>query len=450
MTEKAKLLKLAEQFPEQSPLFAVGGYVRNNLMNIACSDIDICSSLLPEKVKELLDGTEFSVCKKALRLGTLVIKAEDLYAEYTTFRTDNYPKDGSHSPNSVNFGVSMMEDAKRRDFTINAIYQNIKSGEIVDFTNGVKDIASKIIVTTDSPAKVFGEDGLRILRMVRFACQLGFSVEATTFNQAKLNAWRVADLAKERIADELKKIFVADTAYPELELKDAHYRGIKMLDELGLIKMLLPELDKLKGLEQPKKYHNFDAYNHSLEAFRMSKPNVRWSALLHDVGKILSTEQYGNMHHHADLGVVAVKQICKRYSFSTEEKNRIAFLVGFHMTDLNGNMSKAKLRWFIAQNQKYAKDLADLRDADSLASKGVLPSPNTIRLTYEEMLSDGTPMSLKELKVDGADLVYLQVPPEIRSQILKELWMDTVENPLLNNREKALNYIKKKLGRNDL
>lgn len=173
--------------------------------------------------------------------------------EYTTFRTDSYDRSsGKHSPDNVAFTTDMTLDARRRDFKCNALYKDVLTDEIIDLLGGEEDVKNKIISTADDPNSVFEADGLRILRMVRFACELGFDVEKETYAVAKKNAWRVEDLAVERIRDELCKIFVADTKHPELNLKGAHVKGLEMLDDLGLVDLILPELASLKGLQQPK------------------------------------------------------------------------------------------------------------------------------------------------------------------------------------------------------
>lgn len=439
-----KLNILAEAFESYARLYLVGGCVRDDLIGVECFDVDVCSKLEVEDVKNALLNTDFVVSDKNLRMGTVHITSDDFVVEYTVFRKDSYePTSGRHLPSKVSFTSDITLDARRRDFKCNALYKDVLTGEIVDVTGGLKDIENKIISTADNPKIVFEADGLRILRMVRFACELGFDIDEETFEVAKQNAWRVKDIAIERVRDELGKIFVADTRHKELSLSLAHRKGIDLLDRLGLVDMLLPELARLKGLEQPKKYHLYDAYEHSLKAFEVSPPSIRWSALLHDVGKAEAVARHGNMHGHDLIGEEIVRGVCNRFKFSNEQTKRVCALVRWHMVDLAGDTSQSKLRRFVAKNMDIIDDLCALMRADAIASCGEDKSDMRIARIARELREDATPLSIKELSVSGNDLVNLGVEEKYRGIILNRLWEDTVMNTALNDREKALNYIKK-------
>lgn len=440
-----KLNALATVFKPFATLYLVGGCVRDALLNVECFDIDVCSKLGVDDVKKVLLNTEFVVSDKNLRMGTVHISSDDFVVEYTTFRKDSYDeRSGNHIPVGVEFTSNITLDAKRRDFKCNALYKDVLTGEIVDVTGGLDDIKNKIISTADEPKIVFEADGLRILRMVRFACELGFDIEDNTFEVAKQNAWRVKDIAVERIRDELNKIFVADTRHKGLPVSLAHRRGIDLLDRLGLVDMLLPELARLKGLEQPKRYHIYDAYEHSLKAFEVSAPSIRWSALLHDVGKAEAVARYGNMHGHDLIGEEIVRDICNRFKFSNDETRRICRLVRWHMVDLAWDMSWNKLRRFVAKNMDIVDDLCALMRADAIASCGADKADIRIARVAGELRADGTPLAVKELSVSGKDLVELGVEEKYRGKILNELWEDTVMNLALNDRDKALAYVERK------
>lgn len=440
----AKLKELARVFSPFATLYTVGGAVRDKLLGIECYDIDVCSKLGVNDVKKILLNTDFVVSDKSLRMGTVHISCEGFVAEYTTFRTDSYDKNsGEHHPETVKFTDDITLDARRRDFKCNAIYEDILKGEIVDITGGTEDVKNKVLSTADDAKSVFEADGLRILRMVRFASELGFKIDSETFAVAKENAWRVKDLAVERIRDELCKIFVADQKHKELRLDRAHVRGLELLDELGLIDMLLPELAALKGLKQPEKYHLYDAYTHSVKAYEVAPPDIRFCALMHDVGKAEAIKRYGNMHGHDVIGEEIVKGICNRFKFSNAETARVCRLVRWHMVDLRGDMSLAKLRRFVAKNMDIIDDLCALMNADAIASKGVNDRPDRVAIVAKQLREDGTPLCIKQLKINGSDLVDLGVEEEYRGKLLEELWEDTVMNPSLNDRRKALAYIEK-------
>lgn len=446
MAEKENVLNsLAICFKPFATLYQVGGAVRDELLGIECFDIDVCAKLKVEDVKKILSNTDFVVSDKNLRMGTVHISCGDFVCEYTTFRTDSYDiSSGGHTPKDVRFTSDMSLDARRRDFKCNALYKDILTGKILDLLGGTEDVKNKIISTADEPNIVFEADGLRILRMVRFAAELGFDVESNTFEIAKKNAWRVKDIAVERIRDELEKIFVADTKHPQLNLKDAHVRGLAMLDELGLVDMLFPELATLKDLEQPKKYHLYDAYNHSLKAYEYAPPRLRFAALLHDVGKAESIKSTGNMHSHAQIGAELADGICKRFKLPNSERKRLVKIVALHMTDVKGDVPKGKLRRFVVENFDVIRDLCDFMDADSIAHKGESGRSDAIRRVVKEIEDDGTPLCVKDLKISGQDLVNMGVDEKTRGKILEELWLDTAENPALNDREKAIDYVENK------
>lgn len=440
----AKLNKLASLFAPYATLYLVGGCVRDKLLGTACYDIDICSKLTVDNVKTILSNTDFVVSDRCLRMGTVHISSGDFVAEYTTFRTDSYDKgSGKHHPDSVKFTDDISLDARRRDFKCNALYEDVSTGEIVDMVGGLHDIKNKVISTADDAQTVFEADGLRILRMVRFASELGFEIEPHTFDVAKQNAWRVKDLAVERIREELCKIFVADVKHKELNLPTAHVKGFRLLDELGLVDMLLPELAALKGLEQPKKYHLYDSYEHSVKAYEVAPPNIRFCALMHDIGKAEAVKRYGNMHGHDHIGAEMMRDVCNRFKFSTAQTRLAVRLVRWHMVDLAGDMSVNKLRRFVAKNMDIVDDLCALMRADAIASCGRCDKENRIATVAKELREDGTPLCIKDLKVSGDDLVRLGVEEKDRGKVLEALWEDTVMNPALNDRNKALDYIER-------
>ena len=441
----AKLKALAGLFPKDSPLFLVGGYVRDQLLGINSFDVDVCSQLDVYTVKNMLLNSDFVVSDKNLRMGTVVISSKNFKVEYTTFRTDSYDRTkGDHSPESVEFTTDQKLDALRRDFSCNAIYKNILSDKIVDFVGGVDDLHKKLLRTVDDPERVFEADGLRILRLVRFAAELGFDIDDNTLSVAKANAWRVKDIAVERIRDELDKIFVADTKHPDLQLGKAHLVGFRLLDELGLVKMLLPEVAALKGLQQPVKWHLYDAFEHSVKAFELAPANLRWIALLHDVGKAECMAKQGNMHGHDVVGAEMARHILERLKFSNADTDWICDVIRWHMIDIDDNMSWNKLRWFAVKHIDIADDICMFKRIDSEASCGH-PHDSRLKDALAEVRTDGTPLSLKELKVNGEDLISLGVEPKRRAEILNNLWKETVFNLSLNDREKALAYINRQV-----
>lgn len=221
------LKKLAELLDKK--LYIVGGAVRNTILNLPFDDIDICSPFLSEYVQKVCSENGFKSKVVNEKLGTLLITDKDgENYEYTPFRRENYLK-GNHLPESVEFVDDILVDARRRDFTCNAVYCNVFTGEIVDPYNGIKDIDNKVVRCVETPLFVFSSDGLRLLRLVRFACELGFKIDAKTFKTASEMVYQLKDISAERKLAELNKIVVADFRYnktPNEFLRYFNYLGI--------------------------------------------------------------------------------------------------------------------------------------------------------------------------------------------------------------------------------
>lgn len=217
-----ELIKLAKIFKKRGlDLFIVGGFVRDEINGDQNDDIDITSSASPAEIRDFC-GKKFKITDVSKKLGTVIVEGKTLRAEYTPFRSEEYSSKFAHSPSKVNFEKSIEKDAYRRDFTINSMYKNILTGEIVDVYSGKTDVAKKLV--RQIHAQVFDVDPLRIFRMVRFASVLDFKIEKQTFESAKKNAYKIAGLSKERISAEFSKI---------LDGKNPVY-AVEKLIELGV------------------------------------------------------------------------------------------------------------------------------------------------------------------------------------------------------------------------
>ena len=448
--DPAALRELASLFAPRAKLFAVGGFCRDRLLGVTPRDLDVCSELGVEEVKTLLSTSRFEVSGKCMRLGTARISTEGFSAEYTAFRTDSYP-DGSgvHRPVGVTFTRDMRADASRRDFTCNAVYFDPLTEEYTDFFGGREDIKAKVLRAVREPDGVFGEDGLRVLRLVRFAAELGFSPERETFLSAKRNAAKVLDITKERVFAELDKTFSADTAYPELGVTDGHVRGLRLMDDIGLIDLLIPELAALRGLEQPRKYHVYDAYRHSVEAYAAAPPSVRWAALMHDIGKKPACDRQGNMHGHDVIGAELAFARLTALGMPLRRAERTAELVRRHMIDLKGDMSEQKLRLFLLEHTGIADDLIALKRADAYATRGTDPGGLRIERVWSEMRSDGTPLAVKDLPVDGRDAEEAGLHGKEIGDALSALLRESAVNPVLRDRPRALAFLKRRAEKAD-
>lgn len=237
------LKKLSKFFPEN--LYIVGGYVRNKILKIEDSDVDLASSVNIEEVSKRLNGSDFSVKIKNLKFGSILISCKDESYEYTAFRKEIYPDDGSHCPSQVISTDKLEEDAIRRDFTFNSIYYNINKDEIVDIYHGIFDLSDRVIKCNINPDEVFTNDGERILRMVRFAGELNFKIDKNTLKSAIKYASNVKDIQGCRKLVELEKILYCDKRY-YIYQKGGLRRALELLNLLGIWKYFGLKSKKIK------------------------------------------------------------------------------------------------------------------------------------------------------------------------------------------------------------
>ncbi len=301
--------------------FLVGGCVRDLLMGRSPKDFDIATSARPEEVMRLFPriipvGAQFGVL--------LVVKGSHHY-EVATFRTDLSYKDGRH-PEGVIFSTPK-EDALRRDFTANGLFFDPIQKKVIDYVGGQEDLRKKLVRAIGDPVRRFQEDKLRMLRAIRFATNLDFSIDPATFKAVQEAAQEITDVSAERIRDELTKLFTGP--YPG--------KGLTLLDESGLLVVLLPEVVKMKGVAQPPEFHpEGDVYTHTkllLDHLRNPSPILAFGAIFHDVGKPATFKVVDRIRFdgHDKVGERIAQRICRRLRFSNAQTDAIAELVGNHM-----------------------------------------------------------------------------------------------------------------------
>ena len=418
-----------------SPIYLVGGAVRNELLGLPVSDYDICGDVSPELLSEELVGL-FTVRDVNPRVGTVKLVGEKDSFEYTRFRKDSYPiASGSHAPLEVTFVSSPEEDAFRRDFTVNALYKRVTDGEILDPTGGLADIKKRVLRTTREPEKVFSEDGLRLLRLVRLAAELGFEIEPNTLAAAKKFAPLLADISVERKREELERILVADVKYG---VEGAVYRALELLREIGLYPYFLPELTEGIGLMQPSKYHKYDVYQHILHTVAAAPPHLRLAALLHDVGKPLCYHQSGNFYMHSLESAIMTERIMRRLRYSNEKINRTVEIVRWHMFDFNGEASINKKRRFVQREWDLLEDIVALKHADSVGTGYFTENVFADRLLAlkGQMQKEGVPVKVADLPVKGNDLEELGIEPRLRSAVLRTLLERQADEGAMRDKER--------------
>ena len=448
------LLPLAEAFAkENTEVFAVGGLVRNALLSLPPSDIDVCSRLSPQQIVERMPKHNIRVIEKAAEMGTVELHFDGVIVEHTTFRKEAYAQGGEHRPSMVTFGESLTDDAWRRDFSINALYANLSSGEVFDPTGGIPDLEKKMIRTTSAdPDDILRSDALRVLRLVRFACELGFAIDETTWQAAKRNAAKLSDIAPERRRQELVKILLTDARYPSLgrdELRSP-LRGLRLLDELDVWDYLVPEFNLARGMAQRPDHHRYDVLEHSFRACIAAPPTerLRLAGLLHDVGKPDCKRETGKQYEHDLFGARISKRVLSELRFPTKMISEVSALVEGHMYDIQHMAKQDTLRVkFASWGRERTQEQILLREADIRGcGYDVDYVAEDWRALYATMLTDGTPFSERELAITGKQLMEASGLPEGKElgELKKSLFLHCVKHPQDNNFARLTQLAKKR------
>ena len=432
-----KLIKLAESCPK--PLYIVGGFVRDFLgdLHAANPDIDICGAMLAEEFASY--ATAAGLTPQAVYKHTGTVKLTDGEGhdfEYTCFRHDKYVR-GEHTPAEIYFTEDISLDARRRDFTVNAIYYEIATGRFVDPLGGIPAIGEKRLTTVDCAQKVFGEDGLRLMRLARFAGQLGFTPDENCLQGATKNASLIEDISPERIFSELTQILHADEKYGVI---DGHYQGLLTLERIGVLAKIMPELALGKGIAQRPDFHRYDMLFHSLQTVKYAHPSIRLAALLHDVGKPFCHLRDGNSHEHPNEGARIAVEILGRLKAPKKAIEQVQELTLWHMYDFNCQAKESKLRRFFVDHYSYLDELLLIKQADysgCMDDTNIAPTVKRWTALRSTMQQEGAPLTLKDLQIKGSDLLQ-RVPAPLISLVLKELLYHAVCNPKDNNKERLL------------
>ena len=418
--------------------FAVGGCVRDTLLLRMPGDWDITTSAKPEEVKALFDHT----IDTGIQHGTVTVMKNHVGYEVTTYRIDGEYEDARH-PKEVIFTGNLVEDLKRRDFTINAMAYNERAG-LVDEFEGIKDLENKVIRCVGNPKERFSEDALRMLRAVRFAAQLGFTIDEATKAAIKELAPTLAKVSKERIAVELIKIL--ESAHPE-ELRTAY--------ELGLTKVFMPEFDVAMETEQHNQHHKYTVGEHSIVAMQHVSPekNIRLIMLLHDLAKpvVLTKDDNGVAHFvgHTQAGADMSRAILKRLKFDNATIDFVYRMVKHH-DDRPPMDNMALVRRRISEiGIENMPMMIEIKRADILAQseynfESKMGYVDDLEKAYKEVIEKNYCVSKKDLSVNGRDLIAMGMKPGENMGVVLDLLFDLViNNPELNEREKLLEQANK-------
>lgn len=409
--------------------YFAGGVVRDLLLGRKVSDIDIATSAPPEEVERLFEKT-IPVGKQ---FGVVVVVVDAVNYEVTTFRRESGYLDGRH-PTEVTF-TDARRDAMRRDFTVNALFLSPLTGEILDWVGGREDLERKVIRTVGPPAERFQEDKLRVLRAVRFACELGFEIDGETRRQLEHYADQLTQVSWERIRDELLKILTGP----------APGRGLPLLLECGILAVILPEVAAMKGVPQPPEFHpEGDVFEHTRLMFELSRgwsDTLALGILLHDVGKppTFSVKERIRFDGHVEVGAKMAEEICRRLRCSSEQTEEVVDLVQHHLRFMHVHeMRESTLKRFLRKTN-FDKHL-ELHRLDCLASHGDLSSYQFCRTKLEELSQE---VIRPQPLINGYDLIDLGLKPgPVFSEILTKVEDLQLEGGL-TTREEALDWVKK-------
>lgn len=415
--------------------YAVGGCVRDSLLGREPGDWDITTSASPEETKKLFART----VDTGIEHGTVTVLLGKEGFEVTTYRIDGKYEDSRH-PTEVIFTRNLREDLLRRDFTINAMAYNDTEG-IVDIFGGMDDLKRKIIRCVGNARERFGEDALRIMRGVRFAAQLGFSLEKETKEAMTELAPTLEKISAERIQTELVKLLVSDS--PEL-IREAYHQGITAV--------ILPEFDEMMRTGQETKYHRYDVGEHTVQAVCNVPPDkvLRLTMLLHDVAKpeMKTVDADGTAHFkgHDIRGEQKAKEILRRLKFDNDTIHKVTKLVRWHdyrMPAEKKNVRKAMSKISAELFPMYLLvKRADILAHSMYRREEELENLSGLQKCYEEIVADHECVSLKQLAVTGTDLIGIGMKPGKQiGEVLNELLRIVLEYPEFNNKEHLLRFV---------
>lgn len=431
--------------------YIVGGCVRDCLLGKMPNDWDITTSAKPEEVKALFERT----IDTGIQHGTVTVlvprevvgvehaEHTDYAFEVTTYRVDGRYADHRH-PTGVTFTASLEEDLKRRDFTINAMAYNDRDG-VIDMFQGQQDLADGVIRCVGVAGKRFDEDALRILRAVRFAAQLDFSIEEETKLAMRKQAHFLEHISAERIQAEFTKLITSE--HPE-RIEEAY--------ELGLTKVFLPEFDAMMGVEQNNPYHMYTVGKHTIEVLKHVPGDtvLRYSALLHDVGKPVcrTTDARGVDHFrgHQKAGADMAKKILRRLKMDNETIERVQRLVLNHDFGIqDGDLTLKGVRRFLARlGTEHFDDYMCIRRADVAGQSSYQLQERKLALVrteemYRVIQEERQCLRMADMEIDGKTLIQMGIAPgPMMGKILRELFERVLENPELNKRDCLMEIVR--------
>jgi poly(A) polymerase len=409
--------------------------VRDILLGREPADYDVATDATPDRVQQLFPrslavGAQFGVIVVSDESGA----GEQAQVEVATFRSDIGYSDGRH-PDRVVYASSPQEDVKRRDFTINALLLDPETKEVLDFVGGRDDLRAGIIRAIGRPEHRFREDKLRMVRAVRFAARFKYAIHSATFSAISKLAPEVHQVSAERLRDELTKLLTEGAAR----------RAFELLDETRLLPELLPEIARMKGVEQPPQFHpEGDVWTHTLLMLdglpKPASPTLAWGVLLHDVGKPPTftppTGPNGRIRfdEHVEVGTRMAQEICHRFRFSSDDSEQIAALVANHLRFKDApQMKPSTLKRFVRLN--HFDEHLELHRLDCMSSHRNLDNYEFVR----RFLAETRPEEIRPARlVTGDDLIAIGLRPGPAFRAILDAVEEAQLNGRISTREEAL------------
>ncbi|MDO5027357.1 MAG: HD domain-containing protein [Tissierellia bacterium] len=416
--------------------YAVGGFVRDSILGLTNSDIDIATDARPQELRDLF--RDFDILDIGARFGTLVIIIDGSSYEVTSFRSEGTYSDGRR-PDSVVFSKDLREDLSRRDFTINAMAYHPEEG-LIDYFKGEDDLKKGLIRTVGDPFARFEEDHLRMLRAVRFASKLDMQLEDNLFLAIKEGSDKIAKVSYERIRQEVEKIIMSDHAL----------KGFSLLYKTGLLAHIIEDLHKAKGFSQDTIHHKYDLFDHTMSvlSFLPKDLELRLAAIFHDLGKLytkfIGKDGQAHFYGHDKLSASMAEDYLRRLRFDKKTIDNVCHLVSRHMEAMNIYTEKSIKRLIRKIGQENCRKLFYLQKADILSTNNPQFVDN-IENAFEildKILKEDEVIFRKQVAINGYDIIDLGYKEgKIIGQILNFITDLVADKKIANDKETIKKYI---------
>lgn len=417
--------------------FIVGGCVRDFLLNKIPHDVDFTTNALPEEIKECFK--DYNNVDKGIKHGTITVILNHIPYEITTYRVDGDYLDNRH-PTKVKFVKNIKDDLARRDFTINAIAYNPSIG-FVDCFNGLQDLKDGIIRCVNEPMQRFNEDALRILRALRFSAVLNYKIEPNTEKACYTLSNLLKNISVERVVVELFKTIVEPSSHKII------------FDYIDIWAKVIPELKKMQGFNQHNPHHIYDVLKHTCVALEGANKDliVRLTVLFHDIGKpdsfSMKEDGVGHFYGHALKSVDITRDIFNRLKVDNNTKNQVLTLIKYHDLDLQATEKYIKKLCYKLGNLEMVKKLVLVQRADNFGQAPLYPERinkfNQIDEIIKKLEKENLTFTLKDLAVDGIDMIEIGLSGKDIRDSLKFLLESVLNEKVKNDKNELINYLRK-------